>query len=120
MNVIILIETPFFSITRRPVNYNTPKPMKPASNPNRCQSSIAVPAQFCRELVAAIGDLKSRLHEKFERTHPGRGQIIRQAVAEAEELAWETSFPHLFLPDFAEVRLAEVVAAGEPVFARAA
>jgi hypothetical protein len=94
--------------------------MKPASHSNRCQSNIAVPAQFCRELVSALGNLKSRLHEKFERAHPGRSQVIRQAVAEAEELAWETSFPHLFLPDFAEVRVAEVVAAREPVFAHAA
>lgn len=94
--------------------------MKTTSKSNRFQSSVAVPAQFCRELVSALGELKSRLHEKFERAHPGRGQIIRQAVAEAEELAWETSFPHLFLPDFAEVRLAEVVAAREPVFAHAA
>lgn len=94
--------------------------MKPTSNSNRCQSNIAIPAQFCRELLSALGNLKSRLHEKFERAHPGRGQIIRQAVAEAEELAWETSFPHLFLPDFAEVRLAEAVAADEPVFAHVA
>lgn len=94
--------------------------MKSTSNPNRCQSAIAVPAQFCRELVSALGELKSRLREKFERAHPGRSQIIRQAVAEAEELAWETSFPHLFLPDFAEARLAEAVAAREPVFAHAA
>jgi hypothetical protein len=94
--------------------------MKSASKTNRCQSTNAVPTKFCLDLVAALGNLKSRLHEKFERAHPGRGQILRRAVAEAEELAWETSFPHLFLPDFAEVRLAEVVAAREPVFARAA
>jgi hypothetical protein len=90
------------------------------SKSNLCHSAIAVPAQFCRELVSALGELKSRLHEKFGRAHPGRAQIIRQAIAEAEELAWETSFPHLFLPDFAEVRLAEAVAARESVFARAA
>ena len=42
------------------------------------------------------------------------------AVSEAEALAWETPFPHLFLPDFAELRLAEIVAAREPAYARAA
>jgi hypothetical protein len=76
--------------------------------------------QFCRELIAALGKLKTRLQEKFERAHPGRSQIIRQAISEAEELAWATPFPHLFLPDFAEVRLAEIVAAKEPAYARAA
>jgi len=52
--------------------------------------------------------------------HPGRGHLIRQAVSEAEELAWETPFPHLFLPDFAELRLAEIVGEREPAFAQAA
>jgi hypothetical protein len=94
--------------------------MKTASSLSLCQSPGDVPAQFCRELLAALGDLKTRLHEKFERSHPGRGRMIRQAVAEAEELAWETPFPHLFLPDFAELRLAAMVAAREPAYARAA
>ena len=92
--------------------------MKNASS--RCQSAIDVPAKFCRKIVAALGKLKSRLHEKYERAYPGHGQLIRQAVAEAEELAWQTAFPHLFLPDFVEVRLAEMVAAREPAFAGAA
>ena len=42
------------------------------------------------------------------------------AVAEAEKLAWETPIPHLFLPDFAEARVAEIFAEREPSFAHAA
>jgi hypothetical protein len=94
--------------------------MKSASNSSRCQSAIDVPAQFCREIVATLGKLKGRLQEKYERAYPDHSQLIHQAVAEAEELAWQTSFPHLFLPDFAELRFAEIVAAREPNFARAA
>ena len=94
--------------------------MKTASNSRRSQSAIGASTKFCREIVAALGKLKSRLQEKYERAYPGHGQLIRQAVAEAEELAWQTAFPHLFLPDFAEVRLAEMVAAREPALARAA
>ena len=90
--------------------------MKTASHPNHCLPHLEVSAQFCRELVAAIGKLKARLHEKFERAHPGRSQIIGRAVAEAEQMAWETSFPHLFLPDFAEAHLAEIFAERKPAY----
>ena len=76
----------------------------------RCHSAIEVPSQLCIELMAAIDKLVERLQDKFERKHPGCGHMIRRALAEAEELAWKTSFPHLFLPDFAEVRLAEIFA----------
>jgi len=70
--------------------------------------------------MAALGKLKTRLVAQYERTLPGRSQVIRQAVAEAEELAWQTPFPHLFLPDFVEVRLGEIFATPQPAFARAA
>jgi hypothetical protein len=83
-------------------------------------STIHAPAQFCRELIAAVGQLKQRLLVRYERALPGRHHLIQQAIAEAEELAWWTPFPHLFLPDFAEVRLAEIIARRESAFARAA
>ena len=86
----------------------------------RCHSAIELPAQLCGELIAAIEKLEGRLQEKFERLHPGRGHVIQQALAEAEELAWRTSFPHLFLPDFAEVRLTEIFAQRELAYDRRA
>ena len=95
--------------------------MNTKSNSNRCNASISGGQnQFCRKLGTALGRLKGKLQEQFEQAYPGRSQLIRQAVAEAEELAWETSFPHLLLPDFAEARLAEILAAPEPAYARAA
>ena len=83
-------------------------------------STIDTSRQFCRELIAALGKLKDRLLEQYERTLPGRRHLIQQAIADAEEMAWRTPFPHLFLPDFAEVRLAEIIARRESAFARAA
>jgi len=94
--------------------------MKSTSNSTNSKSAVHASTQFCRKLIFSLGKLKGRLYEKYERAHPGRSQLIRQAVAEAEELAWQTPFPHLLLPDFAEVRLAEIVAAREPAFAGAA
>lgn len=89
------------------------------SNPRR-SAVIEVPSQFCRDLVAAVRELKGRLREKFEGAHPGRSHLIRQALAEAEELAWESMFPQLLLPDFAEARVAAILPARPPAFARAA
>lgn len=59
------------------------------------------------ELFAALGELRNRLYEKYEPVMPAH--LVRQIVAQAEALAWQTPFPHLFLPDYAEVRVAEVL-----------
>ena len=57
----------------------------------------------------------------MSRCCPVAGNLIREAVAEAEALAWQTPFPHLFLPDFAELRVAEMsLALEQPPLARAA
>jgi hypothetical protein len=61
---------------------------------------------FCRRLMTALGDLKVRLQEQYERRFPGEGSRIRKAIEEAEVEAWHTPFPHLFLPDLAEEAIA--------------
>jgi hypothetical protein len=94
--------------------------MKTVNHTGDLPSSIDASRRFCRELIAAVGKLKVRLLVRYERTLPGRRHLIQQAIADAEEMAWRTPFPHLFLPDFAEVRLAEIIARREPAFARAA
>ena len=75
---------------------------------------------FCRKLVSALAALKEQLRQKYENVLPGRPGLVREIIAEAEALAWETPFPHLFLPDFAELRLAKVMATLQPAFVRAA
>ena len=63
-------------------------------------------AQFYRKMVDTIRDLRDRLLEKYEQTLPGRAYLVRKAVAEAEAMAWQTSFPHLLFPDLVEARVA--------------
>ena len=94
--------------------------MKANSVQNRCKSNRDIPATFCRQVLAALKKMKVRLQEKYERAFPGRTQLIRQAVAEAEEIAWSTSYPHLFLPAYTEARVTAKIAASETVFAAAA
>ena len=75
---------------------------------------------FCRKLLSALAALKEQLLQRYDALLPGRPGLVRELIAEAEALAWETPFPHLFLPDFAELRLAEVLATQQPAFIRAA
>ena len=72
-----------------------------------CNEHHGSSAGFCSKLISAVADLKEKLQAKYELAFPGRSEQIRNAVADAEERAWETAFPHLFLPDFAEARIAE-------------
>ena len=64
---------------------------------------------FTEKLTGAVAELKHRLQAHYERAHPGQRELVRRAIAEAEARAWELSFfPHLFLPDLVEARLAEL------------
>ena len=94
--------------------------MKTTHHPKPGPANENTPPHFCEDLMLALGKLKTRLVARFEQKWPGRRQLIQQAIADAEELAWRTPFPHLFLPDFAELRLAEIIATREPAFAQAA
>ena len=57
------------------------------------------------KLANAIAELKTRLQKQYERVLPGQSELVRDAIAVAEALAWLTPFPHLFLPDLAEARI---------------
>jgi len=67
---------------------------------------------FCQSLTFAIGDLRERLRTRYERIFPGQKTLIENVLEEAESVAWCTPFPLLFLPDFAEARIARIATAG--------
>jgi hypothetical protein len=72
---------------------------------------------FSQRLTDAVAELTRRLQAHYERIHPGQSELVRNAIAEAEAMAWELSlFPHLFLPDLVEARIAGL--ALQPGFAR--
>ena len=62
----------------------------------------------CAKLANAIAELKTRLQDQYEHVLPGHSELVRDAIAAAEALAWLTPFPHLFLPDLAEARIASL------------
>jgi len=89
----------------------------PSAQNGRCQDQGEIPAGFCEKLTSALTQLKEKLQQRYEVSFPSYGEQIRSALAEAEELAWETAFPQLFLPELAEVRIAQLAYAyAEPSF----
>ena len=63
---------------------------------------------YCRRLEVALRELRLRLQAQYERRLPGEAMRIREAIRQAEIMAWHTDFPHLFLPDLAEEAMARL------------
>lgn len=61
----------------------------------------AVSLTSCRNVLAKIDLLKQRLFGEFSAKTPGGERLLKGALNEAEALAWQTSFPHLFFPELA-------------------
>ena len=71
----------------------------------------AIPDSFeiyCGRVTAAVRELKLRLQAQYESRFPGEAVRIREAIRQAELVAWQTDFPHLFLPDLAEEAIARL------------
>ena len=63
---------------------------------------------YCGRLEVALRELKLRLQAQYERRFPGEAMRIREAISQAEIVAWHTDFPHLFLPDLAEEAITQL------------
>ena len=69
------------------------------------------------KITGAIVQLKSRLQTRYESCLPGKSGQIRQIIHAAEDAAWGTGFPHLFLPELADEGIARLVATQPIAFA---
>ena len=96
--------------------------MKTPLDERHCHSeNPEFPAGLCRKLADSLIALREQLIARYDAALPERRHLVREVIAEAEALAWETRFPHLFLPDFVEARLGEMLGGGQqPAYARAA
>jgi hypothetical protein len=64
---------------------------------------------FLQNLPGAVSKLKNRLQRNYEQAYPGLRNLIRIVLDEEEAAAWILSpFPHLFLPDLVEARIARL------------
>ena len=59
-------------------------------------------------LRRAVSKLKNRLQRDYEQAYPGLPDLIRIVLDEEEAKAWESSFPHLLLPDLVEAHIAQL------------
>lgn len=55
----------------------------------------------CRKLVTRIEQAKNNLVAEFRDTFAAHEQLLNQAIGEAEALAWQTPYPHLFFATLA-------------------
>ena len=55
----------------------------------------------CKQLLAGIESVKTKIANDFQETWELSGQPLRLALNEAEALAWQTAYPHLLFPALA-------------------
>jgi len=64
---------------------------------------------FLQTVSVALGQLKKRLQQEYERGYPDLRDLIRLVLDQEEARAWDlTLFPHLLLPDTVEAHLASL------------
>jgi len=64
---------------------------------------------FLQNLPGAVSKLKNRMQRNYEQAYPRLRNLIRIVLDEEEAAAWNLSpFPHLFLPDLVEARIAQL------------
>ncbi len=76
---------------------------------NQCEAPKEFPSDYCQKLKNGISRLRSAIQSQYEEAFPDEGDWIAQAVREAEEVAWTTTFPSLFFPPLARLKLSEMI-----------
>ena len=72
------------------------------------ESIPAVCLHSCRKLLHAVNNVKSAVVREFGVALGGNERLLRLALNEAEAVAWQTPFPHLFFPELAYEKAAAV------------
>src|SRR5204863_4673658 len=86
---------------RRPVKY---KAKSKGVYPMKSDETDAFP----QTLATAVAKLKNRLQRSYEQAYPELGDLVRIVLDEEEARAWESSFPHLLLPDLVEAHITQL------------
>ena len=69
--------------------------------PARC-SPATVCRRACGQLLKQIRQVKISLQHEFSEALAGHEPLLNLALNEAEALAWQTPYPHLFFPTLAQ------------------
>jgi hypothetical protein len=76
---------------------------------DQCEPPPEFPSDYCQKLKNGIGRLRSAIQSQYEEAFPDGGDWIAQAIREAEQVAWTTTFPSLFFPPLARLKLSEMI-----------
>lgn len=78
------------------------KTTQTADRPQPCGCSGArANTPECAQVRAVVSRAKTRLINDYAGPMEEHGKLLQLAVTEAEALAWQTEFPHLFFPTLA-------------------
>ena len=75
---------------------------------NRAERTARAAASERREIAVQFTNIKNGLAREFGTALGGHGQLLKSALNEAEALAWQTGYPHLFFPVLAEEKAVAV------------
>ena len=93
----------------RAVNYRANKAMKTNNKAIRTARRGAVPTLLKeREIAVSFANIKSGLVREYGTAIGGHNDLLRSALNEAEALAWQTAYPHLFFPVLAQEKASAV------------
>ena len=83
-----------------------PAPTQPAQ-PGSLDLLRAACACCYHRMLHRLAAVKARIEGEFGQAMAGYEQLLNAAVNEAEAVAWQTPYPHLFFPVLAEEKAAE-------------
>jgi len=86
------------------------KTKQPNENSNHERSLGKVCVECGRQVLAQIGRSKDAIFTEARNTLKVQDRLLRQALNEAEALAWQTLYPHLVFPTLAAEKVQSVAA----------
>jgi hypothetical protein len=69
--------------------------------PSPHQHQPDVTPAFCRKAIALLEQVKSAVFSEYQENLEQSRHLLHLALNEAEALAWQTDYPHLFFPTLA-------------------
>lgn len=55
----------------------------------------------CEKVGSQLNQVKQNIQAEFRNAFGLHTHLLRQSIAEADALAWQTDYPHLFFPELA-------------------
>src|SRR5947208_15872121 len=72
---------------------------------SRCRPPLNASHDYCQRLKSGLERLEAMLLQQYEETFPSEKESIGRALRAAKEAAWLTTFPSLFFPVLAHLRM---------------